>query len=87
MHAIHPDAGFRDDEAGCTPHWSRDDPGQGPKSFVYPPQERHERRQDFSRPSGPLAPAVERPFTSGAAAPGLTPSQWLAQWCCLEEQI
>lgn len=86
MHAIHPDIGFRDDEAGCTPHWSRADPGQGSRFFVYPPQARPERRQAFPRSLEQRAPAGERPVTSGSVASGLTPSQWLAQWCCLEEQ-
>ncbi len=86
MHTIHSDTEFRDDEAGCTPHWSRTDPGQGPKSFVYPPQARLERRQALPRPTELRAPAIERPITSASAAPGLTPAQWLAQWCCLEEQ-
>jgi hypothetical protein len=86
MHAIYPDTGFRDDEAGCTPHWSRSDSGQGPRSFVYPPQARPERRQVSPRLTGRLAPAVESPATRLSTGPGLTPSQWLAQWCCLEEQ-
>lgn len=86
MHAIYPDTGLRDDEAGCTPHWSRSDSGQGPRSFVYPPQARPERRQGSPRPSGQRAMEVERPVAGASAAPGLTPSQWLAQWCCLEEQ-
>jgi hypothetical protein len=75
-----------DHEAGCTPHWSRSESGQGPKSFVYPPQARPERRQVFPRPTEQQTPAVKSPVGSASAAPGLTPSQWLAQWCCLEEQ-
>lgn len=83
MHTLHPKSEFRDDETGCTPHWSRADQGQGPKTFVYPPLARPDRRQGIPRPPGP---ALERPVGSGSASPGLTPSQWLAQWCCLEEQ-
>ena len=84
MHAIYPDTESRDDEAGCTPHWSRSDPGHEPKSFVYPPQAKPERRKVSPRPSGALAPTGERP-TNASAAPGLTPEQWLAQWGCLED--
>lgn len=85
MHALHPNTEFRDDETGCTPHWSRANPGSGPRSIIYPRLAPPEWRQFSPRPVGPPAPAGERPVT-GAAAPGLTPSQWLSQWCCLEEQ-
>jgi hypothetical protein len=86
MLTINPDAEVFDREVGCTPHWSRTVAGQGPKSFVYPSQERSERRQGSPRVAGQHLPEVERLVGKVAASSGLTPSQWLRQWCSLEQQ-
>ena len=82
MPTIISDADVFEREVGCSPHWSRSDSGREPKTFVYPSQFRPERRHVSPRPSGPLAP----PVTSTSTAAGVTPSQWLRQWCCLDEQ-
>jgi len=81
MPTIHPEQTF-DDEAECIPLWSRPAPGLGQKSFVYPAPAGLERRRASPRPSRQQARVVDKL----SAAPGLTPTQWLAQWCCLEEQ-
>lgn len=86
MHAINPNTEFRDDETGCTPHWSRSNSGREPKSFVYPAQLKPERREVASRPAGYWPSAVEQLAGKAAEKPGVTPSQWLRQWCCLDEQ-
>lgn len=86
MPTIYPED-ILDDEAGCTPHWSRSDPGHGQKSFVYPVSAGLERRHASPRLSGQQARVVDRLAARLTVAPGLTPSQWLAQWCCLDEQI
>lgn len=71
MPTIHPDE-IVDDEAEFMPRWSGSNPGQG-SSFIYPAAAGPDRRHAASRRSGQQA------------APGLTPKQWLAQWCCLNE--
>jgi len=86
MLTINPDAEVLDHEVGCTPHWSRSDSGHAPKSFVYPSQGRPERRQASPRPGGQHLPEVERFVGKVEATSRLTPSQWLSQWCSLEEQ-
>lgn len=75
-----------DDEAGCTSHWPRSNPVHGQKSFVYPAPAGLEWRHAAPRPSRQQARVVDRVAGNPSAAPGLTPTQWLAQWCCLEEQ-
>lgn len=86
MPTIIPDADVFDREVGCSPHWSRSDSGCEPKSFVYPSQSRPERRQIAPRPAGYRPSVVEQIAGKTAELPGLTPSQWLRQWCCLDEQ-
>lgn len=86
MLTINPDAEVLDHEVGCTPHWSRSTSGHGPKSFVYPSQERSERRLGSPRAAGQHLREVERFVGKVAATSCLTPSQWLRQWCSLEEQ-
>lgn len=79
MPTIYPAEVF-DDEAGCTAHGTKSNPGHGQKAFVNPAAAGLERRHAAPRPSR------EHPVRNASAAPGLTPTQWLAQWCCLEEQ-
>jgi hypothetical protein len=85
MSTIHPEQTF-DDEAECIPPWSRPDPGLGQKSFVYPAPAGLERRRASPRPSRQQARVGDHLADKPSAASGLTPTQWLAQWCCLEEQ-
>lgn len=87
MLTINSDAEVFDHEVGCTPHWSRSISGQVPKSFVYPSPGRSERRQISPRPASQHPAEAERLAGKTAQAPGLTPSQWLSQWCSLEEQV
>lgn len=87
MPTNNPDTDIFDLAAGCNPHWSRSDSRREPQSLVYPSQGRPERRQVAPHPAGYRPSAVEQ--TAGKAVaemPGLTPSQWLRQWCCLDEQ-
>ena len=83
MPTIYPEETF-DYEAECIPHGSRPEPGRGQQS--YPATAGLERRRALPRRSGPQARVVDRLVGKLAPAPGLTPSQWLAQWCCLDEQ-
>ena len=87
MPTINPDADVFDREAGCSPQWSRSYSGRDPKSLVYPSHAMPERRRLPPPQNGYRLPTVEQ--TAGKAAaemPGVTPSQWLRQWCCLDEQ-
>jgi hypothetical protein len=83
MPTIFPEETF-DDEAECIPHGSRLEPGRGQKP--YPAAAGFERRNAAPRRSGPQARVVDRLAGTPSTAPGLTPTQWLAQWCCLDEQ-
>lgn len=74
-----------DREVGCGPHWSRSDSGRDPKSIVYPSQAMPERRKVSRHSTGP-SPTVEQISGKVAERSRLTPSQWLSQWCCLDEQ-
>lgn len=56
-----------------------------PKPFVYSSQAWPERRQASPRPAGYRPSAAEQIAGKAAAVPGVTPSQWLRQWCCLDE--
>ncbi len=78
MPTINPEADVSDREVGCSPQWPSSYSGRDPKALVYPSHAMPERRR---------LPTVEQ--TAGKAAaemPGVTPSQWLRQWCCLDEQ-
>lgn len=73
-----------DRAGGCTPHWSAADAGHGPRSIGYPPQAASQRQQAAPRPPGHRSGAGN----AGNDPPshGVTPTQWLRQWCCLDEQ-
>ena len=86
MPTINPDADVFDREVGCSPHWSRSDSGRDPKSFVYPSQVSPESRQVSPRAAGDRRPTVEQIHGKVVVTHCVTPSQWLRQWCCLDEQ-
>lgn len=85
MHAIYPVEAF-DEEAGFTPQGSRWSSGCDQNFFVSPTPAGLEWRHAAVRRPGEEARVVDRLADKPSVVSGLTSSQWLAQWCCLDEQ-
>ena len=86
MHTINRVTESFDRAEGCPPDWSQTDAGRGRRPIVYPPQPASQRQQAALRLPGQRSGAGVRNAGDDPSSHGLTPTQWLRQRCCLDEQ-